>query len=386
MWLYTLAFWVIAIIAFSTFNIFNNTLSSTWNIVKSLWSFEQNDLVKLKIDKKNVSWTYQLKNNIKDSELLNLTLSWSTNLTNETLWIWIVSTNLSDNLWNSEYNTLNFTEEDKSAPTLFLFSLNKLSQDTKWLTLIWTGTLIWSDKTVNTYVYRIFYKLNPTLSINNTWTQNLLSFNSITDQELNTVTFSNIITLSYINDWISISIDTSGCSSVCLYRINWGWFVNTPWTINKWDTVQLLMISNSNYNTINTLVLKLGLVPQNIPYLVTTKVQPVWWLWITLPDTVTLFFPEIQPSDQWVVYTWIKLQGDFAQTQTNGSNGWFVGVNLDSITSSNWGTISNIHVDSNWFIVFDFISPNIDNTMLNIKLTSSDNTDRNIQLFLHLNP
>lgn len=160
LWIYTLAVWVISIISFITFNSFNNTASSTSSITKAISNFDNTELKKLKIEKQNISWVYQLKNGIKDSEVLSITLDWKTNLWDKSIWIWYASANLSTNKGDDKYSFDNFSETDFSNPQAYVFSQEKLSWDAKWLTYVWTGTLIWSDKTVNTFVYKVFDKVN----------------------------------------------------------------------------------------------------------------------------------------------------------------------------------------------------------------------------------
>ena len=241
---------LISLIWFKTYNTFNSIANSTLSIVKIQSSFEKDDIKKLKINKNNITWIYQLKNNINDNEALSLILDWNINISGSELWLGIVASNLNNNIWDNLFDIKNFNDFDYINPQIYIFSEQKLGDNINWINFIWNWTLWWDDKSINTFVYKVFDKKTNIIIADNTDINNPPTANDFQywfNIWYNETTFdwkilsnandidSDILTASIISNWGKWTFSISWNNIT--YNYNWGgeWIDSCTILINDWN-------------------------------------------------------------------------------------------------------------------------------------------------------
>lgn len=175
---------------------------------------------------------------------------------------------------------------------------------TTWYTLIlWSWNYSWKvrafDNSGNFSIFSNTWTFSIMFPIVRDTTPEPITFTPITNVELNTLYTSNIVTLTWINTWITIAI--SGWE----YSINWG--LRTTW-INLWyqlNTLTVRRYSSTNYATTTWLTLYYWNL--STWFTITTKAfvadttpDPVTFLPINNANLNTLYASNI------VTLTWIN--------------------------------------------------------------------------------
>ncbi|EKE26731.1 MAG: S-layer protein, partial [uncultured bacterium (gcode 4)] len=297
----------------------NNLNSVTWSLTIS-W------ITNISVSSGTWNWVMNPPSLVNSWALEEATISELTSEINANFWSWVTGTVLETiKAWSENDVTLTavwWTFEISFQVSSASWSVLNLFRSSNWN--LWEMNSPDTTCTVDSNNFCTFRTDHLSYFASVSIVDNIpdsLNFTSLTWRALSSIETSNILTVTGINTWSTVSVSNG------LISIN-SWAFNSTWVVEAWDTIQLRLTNSSVNSTLTTTTISVGSTPV-WSFSSTTLASSWgsgWWSgggsngwwggggsWITLPDSC------IGWDKSWNLY---DKKCDAPIIQTNPTNSW----------------------------------------------------------------